>query len=329
MNPLTRLLPSALLPVCLLWTCLGWVPQSAAQPYPNKPVRIIIPSPAGGPTDVLTRVIAQKMSESLGQQIIPDNRPGAASIIGAQAAAKSPNDGYTLLMAIDSTLALNPSLYAKLPYDPQKDFAPITRTAFSPIILIVDAATGPKSIRELIQQARANPGKLAFGTGTPSTRLAGEMIKSMANVDMLNVPFKASAGVVQGLLSKDVTFILDGVTAGISHIRSGKFRVLASLSSYPVDALPGLPALASEPEFPGFDVSVWLGLVAPAGTPPEIVNKLQQETVRILALPDVKEKLANIGLIPAGNTPAEFGSFIRAEADRWAKVIKQAGIKPE
>jgi len=172
------------------------------------------------------------------------------------------------------------------------------------------------------------PGSL-LGTGTPSTRFAGEMIKSMANVNMLNVPFKASAGTVQGLLSKDVDFILDGVPAGISHIRSGKFRVLASLSSYPIETLPGLPALASEPEFAGFDVSVWLGLVAPAGTPPDIVNKVQQETLRILALPDVKEKLANIGLIPAGNTPAEFTSFIRAEADRWAKVIKQAGIKPE
>src|SRR3990172_4172834 len=274
-NSIARLLSSALLSACILWA-----QGSAAQSYPNKPVRIIIPSPAGGPTDVLTRVIAQKMNEAWGQQIIPDNRPGAASIIGAQAAAKAAPDGYTLMMAIDSTLALNPSLYAKLPYDPQKDFAPITRTAFSPIILVVDAASGPKSIRELIQRARANPGKLTFGTGTPSTRLAGEMIKSMANVDMLNVPFKASAGTVQGLLSKDVDFILDGVPAGISHIRSGKFRVLASLSSYPIETLPGLPALASEPEFAGFDVSVWLGLVAPAGTPPDIVNKVQQETLR-------------------------------------------------
>lgn len=324
MNALAALLTSTLLTACMLWA-----PPGTAQSYPNKPVRIIIPSAAGGPTDVLTRVIAQKMSEAWGQQVIPDNRPGASSIIGAQAAAKSPNDGYTLLMAIDSTLALNPSLFAKLPYDPQKDFAPITRTAFSPIILIVDTAVGAKSIRELIEKARANPGKLTFGTGTPSTRLAGEMIKSMARVDMLNVPFKASAGTVQGLLSKDVDFILDGVTAGIPHIRAGKFRVLASLSSYPIDALPGLPALSSEPDFSGFDVSVWLGLVAPAGTPPEIVNKLHQDTVRILAMPDVKERMIGIGLIPAGNTPAEFGSFIRAEAERWAKVIKQAGIKPE
>ncbi|MSQ70078.1 MAG: tripartite tricarboxylate transporter substrate binding protein [Betaproteobacteria bacterium] len=312
----------------LLSACLAWAGGSAAQNYPTRSVRIIIPSAAGGPTDVLTRVLGQKMAEAWGQQVIPDNRVGGSSIIGAMATVKAPNDGYTIMMALDSTLALNPSMFAKLPYDPLVDFAPITRTAFSPIVLIVDAA-GPKSVRELIQKARANPGKLNFGTGTPPTRLAGEMIKSMAGIDMLNVPFKGSAGTVQGLLSRDVDFTLDGVTTAMPHIRSGKFRVLASLSSYPIDALPGTPALASEPEFAGFDVSVWLGLVAPAGTPPDIVNKLQRDTVRIMALPDVKERMANIGLIPAGNTPEEFRAFIRSEGERWAKVIKQAGIKPE
>ena len=313
----------------LLFAHLARAQGSAAQGYPNKTIRIIIPSAAGGPTDVLTRLIGQKMTESWGQPVITDNRPGGNTIIGAQAVAKSPPDGYTLFMALDSTLAMNPSLYAKLPYDPQKDFAPITRTAWSPIILIVDATTGPKSVKELLQRARDNPGKLSYGSGNLPVRAAGELLKSLTGVDVLNVPFKNSAGTVQGLLSRDVDYILDGVTAGIPHIRSGKFRALANLSSHPLDALPGLPTMAGEANLPGFDVSVWLGLLAPAGTPPELVNKLQVEVVRILALPDVREKLTNVGLIAAGSTPAEFAAFIRTETDRWAKVIRQAGIRAE
>jgi len=301
--------------------------QAWAQAYPNKPIRIIVPSPAGGPTDVLTRLIGEKLAEAWGQPVIPDNRPGANSIIGAQAAVKAAPDGYTLLMALDSTLALNPSLFAKLPYDPQKDLTPITRTASSPIILIVDSALGPKSIQDLLQQARANPGKLTFGTGTPSTRLGGELLKSMAGVDMLNVPFKSSPGTVQGLLSRDVNFILDGVPTALPHIRSGKFRVLANLSSLPIEVLPGLPFLSAEPGMAGYEVSVWLGLVGPAGIPADIIAKLQQETVRILGLPDVKARLSNIGLIPVTSTPAEFAAFIRTETERWGKVIRQAGMK--
>ena len=318
MNTISRLLLSAFLFCCA---------QAHAQGYPSKAVRIIVPSPAGGPTDVLTRLIAEKMAESFGHPVISDNRPGANSIIGAQAVAKAVPDGYTLLMALDSTLSLNPSLFAKLPYDPQKDFAPITRTASSPIILIVDAAVGPKSIQDLLQQAKAAPGKLSFGTGTPPTRLGGELLKSMAGVDMLNVPFKSSTGTVQGLLSRDVTFILDGVPAALPHIKSGKFRVLANLSSLPIEALPGLPLLSAEPGMQGYEVVVWLGLVAPAGTPADIVGRLQQETVRILGLPEIRAKLSNIGLIPVTSTPAEFAAFIRTETERWGKVIRQAGIK--
>ena len=298
-----------------------------AQPYPSKPIRVIVPSAAGGATDVLTRVIAQKMLESWGQQVIADNRPGANTMIGAQVAAKAAPDGYTLLMALDSTLTMNQSLYGKIGYDPIRDFAPVTRTVVSPLILIVDAEKGANSIKDLIQRAKASPGKLTFGTGTPTTRLAGEQLKGLTGTDMVSVPFKSSAGTVQGLLSKDVDFIIDGATTGIPHIRNGKFRVLASLSSQPIENLPNLPSLAVELGLADFDVSVWLGLVAPAGTPPEIVAKLNQEVVRILALPDVRERLSNVGLIPATNTAAEFGAFIRSESERWGRVIKQAGIK--
>ena len=302
---------------------------SGAQGYPNKPIRIIVPSAAGGPTDLLSRVIAQKMSEAWGQPVIAENRPGANTMIGAQAVAKAAPDGYTLLMALDSTLTMNQSLYGKIAYDPLKDFAPITRTANSPLVLIVDAAAGAKTAKALFAQARANPGKLSFGTGTPTTRLSGEMIKAMAAVDMLNVPFKSSAGTVQGLLSKDVDFIIDGVASAIPHIRNGKFRVLGALSSDRIEALPGVPLLSAEAGLPAIEVVVWIGLVAPAGTPAEIVSRLQQEVVRILGLPDVKERLTSIGLIPATNSPAEFTAFIHAESERWARVIKQSGIKIE
>lgn len=298
-----------------------------SQSYPSKPIRVIVPSAAGGATDVLTRVIAQKMLDSWGQQVIADNRPGANTMIGAQVAAKAAPDGYTLLMALDSTLTMNQSLYGKTGYDPIRDFAPVTRTVVSPLILVVDAEKGASSIKDLIQRAKANPGKLTFGTGTPTTRLAGEQLKNLTGTDMVSVPFKSSAGTVQGLLSKDVDFIIDGATNGISHIRNGKFRVLASLSSQPIENLPNLPSLASELGLAEFDVAVWLGLVAPAGTPPDIIARLNQEVVRILALPDVREKLSNVGLIPATNTPAEFGAFIRSESERWGRVIRQAGIK--
>lgn len=313
----------------LLADSWAWAEGGAAPGYPSKPIRIIVPSAAGGPSDVHTRVIAQKMGEHWGQQVLVDNRPGGNTLIGAQAVAKAPPDGYTVLMALDSTLALNPSLYAKLPYDPIKDFAPITQTVWSPLILVVNADTGPSSVKELLQQARANPGKLSFGTGTPTTRLAGELLKSMAGVDMLSVPFKSSAGTVQGLLSKDVTFTIDGVTASMAHLQSGKLRALARLSAQPIEALPNLPSLASEAALPGFDVSVWIGWVAPAGTPSDIINKLAQEVARILALPDVRERLNNVGLVPASSTPQDFAAFIRAESQRWSKVIKDAGIRPE
>ena len=298
-----------------------------AQGYPTKPIRIIVPFPAGGATDIAARIVGQKTAENWGQPVIVENRPGANTIIGAEAVAKAAPDGYTLLWAIDSTLVMNQSLYTKLPYNPLKDFAPITRTTTSRQILVVDAAKGPKSVKELIQQAKANPGKLNFGAGTVTNQLGGELFKSMAGIDMVYVPYKGSPPTVQGLLSGDVTMIIDGVVASLPHIKSGKFRVLANLGLGPIAALPNLPTLAAEAGLPGFDVVIWQGLLAPAGTPAEIVNKLQQEVVRIFSLPDVKEKLASMGQDLVTSTPAEFAAFIRTEAERWSNVIKQAGIR--
>ncbi|HEX9463742.1 MAG TPA: tripartite tricarboxylate transporter substrate binding protein [Alphaproteobacteria bacterium] len=299
---------------------------AAAQTYPTKPIRMIVPFPAGGPSDVLARVIGQKMTDTFGQQIVVDNRPGGNTIIGAEAVAKAAPDGYTLLMAIDSTLTMNQYLYSKLPYDPLKDFTPISLAGLAPVIIEVDAATGPQSVRELFGRAKANPGKLTYGAGTITTQLIGEMLKSMAGIDIVYVAYRGSAPTVQGLLTREVSFTIDGVTASVPHIESGTFRVLATTGAKPIAALPKVPPLASEPGFAGFDVATWLGLVAPAGTPAPVVNKLAQEIARIAGLPDAKEKLAAAGIDLTSDRPDEFGHFIRGEAERWSKVIKQAGI---
>jgi tripartite-type tricarboxylate transporter receptor subunit TctC len=299
-----------------------------AQPYPVKPIRIVVPSPAGGPSDVGARVVGEKIAASWGQPVLIENRPGGNNIIGTQVVAKAAPDGYTLLMALDSTLTMHPSLYSNLPYDPARDFAPVALAFISPIVLITDAS-GPASVMELLQFAKANPGKVTFGAGTLTTRLAGELLKSQTGTDMLIIPYKGSAGTTQGLLSKDVIFTLDGVTTSMPHIRAGKLKVLANLTQRPIAALPGLPTLAAETGIRDFDVSVWLGFVAPAGTPRDLVAKLNQEIVRVLGLPDVKEKLAALGMEPGGGTPAEFESFIRAETDKWQRVIKASGFKAE
>jgi tripartite-type tricarboxylate transporter receptor subunit TctC len=312
----------------LFVSILGVAQPAFSQNFPSKPIRIVVPSPAGGPSDVGARVVGERLSASWGQPVVIENRPGGNNIIGTQVVAKAPPDGYTLLIALDSTLTMHPSLYSNLPYDPAKDFAPVALAFISPIVLITDAA-GPSSIKELLAYARANPGKVSFGAGTLTTRLAGELLKSQTGTDMLIVPYKGSAGTTQGLLSKDVTFTLDGVTTSMPHIRTGKLKVLANLTQRPIAALPNVPTLAAETGIKDFDVSVWLGFVAPAGTPADIVAKLNHEIVRVLSVAEVKEKLSSIGLEPGGGTPAEFQSYIRAETEKWTRVIKASGFKAE
>ena len=306
---------------------MGLASPAFAQGYPSRPIRVIVPFPAGGPSDVGMRLIAQKMTESMGVQVLVDNRPGANTIIGAEAVAKAAPDGYTLLCAIDSTLTMNQFMYSKLPYDPIKDFAPVTSILWSPVIVVVDAATGPKSVKELLQEARTNPGKLNFGSGTVATRLIGEQIKSRAAIDVVYVPYKGSPETVKGLLSNDVRFIIDGVTSSVPHIRSGKFRAIANLGSRPISALPGLPLFATEADMPGFEAGVWLGVVATGGTPTAIVDRLNQEIRRALAMPDVIEKLSGSGLEPMASTPTEFAAFIKKEAERAEPAIRKAGIR--
>lgn len=298
-----------------------------AQTYPSRPVRVIVPFPAGGPTDVQTRILGQKLSERWGQQVVVDNRPGGNTIIGAELVAKAAPDGYTLLMAIDSTLVMNQYLYKTLPYDPLADFVPVTRVVRGTTIMAVDAKTGPATVKDLIARARANPGKLTFGAGTITTQLAGEMFKQQLGLNIVFVPYKGSAPTVEALLTHDVSFIVDGLAPSVPHLKSGTFRALAITGGHRVPALPEVPTLAEAADLPGFDIATWQGLMAPKGTPPATIAKLHDDFVRVLALPDVDQKLAAVGLAADPSaTPAEFATFIRREAQRWSKVIPAAGI---
>ena len=301
----------------------------SAQSYPNRPVRIIVPFPAGGPSDVGIRVVGERLASAWNQQVVVENRPGANTIIGAEAVAKAPPDGYTLLSAIDSTLTMNQFLYAKLPYDPIKDFAPVSLLFWSPVILVVDAKSGAATMRDLIAMAKSKPGKVTFGGGTVATQLMGERIKRLANLEIVYVPYKGSPGTVQGLLSNDVDFIIDGVTSSVPHIRSGKFRVLANLGSRPISALPNLPYLSAEPGFENFNAGVWLGLAAPAGTPADVIARINQDVTRALGIAEVKDKLESVGLEAMPSGTAEFAAYIKNEAERSGELIRRVGIKLE
>jgi tripartite-type tricarboxylate transporter receptor subunit TctC len=323
MNLITRIITLAMLVIC------GQAfAQGAAQNYPNKTIRIIVPFPAGGPTDILARVIGQRMSEDWGQPVVIDNRPGGNTAIGAQLVAKAPPDGYTLLAAMDTTMVMNPVTTRNLPYDPFKDFALITMAANNTSLLTVRAADGPKTVQELIAKAKANPGKLNYGAGTITTRLAGYLFNRMAGIDVVFVPYKGSSDVVQGLLTGSVDFIVDGTASSLPLIHSGKFRALAKLTSRPLPALPEVKALAIAADLPGLeDISTWTGLVAPAGTPLGVIDKIQREVAKMYADPAIVDKLEKSGITATSSTPAEFDAFFRKETDRWTKVFRESGIK--
>lgn len=304
-------------------------PAAAQSPgsYPSKPIRIVVPFPAGGPSDVLARLIGQKLNAKWGQPVVVDNRAGGNTIIAADLVAKAPADGYTLLLTTDNTLVMNQFLYTKLSYDPIRDFEPVAKIAIAPLLVLASADGGPKDVRSLLAQAKAQPGSVNFGYGTLTSQLVGELIKSTTGAQITPVAYKGSAGVVQGLLSKDVTFIVDALTAGLPHVQSGRFRALANLGKRPIPALPGLPTFTQEIGRPDFDIAVWLGVVAPHGTPAPIIAALNEEIARIMVMPDVKAKLDASGLMADVLRPAPFEEFIRTEAARWKPVIEQANIK--
>jgi len=321
-----RGLALSLLSVLMLAPAPAWAQDEAAG-FPSRAIRIVVPFPAGGPADIMARIISQRMSEDFGQPVVVENRPGANTVIAAQVVAKAPPDGYTLLMAIDSTLTMNQYLYRVPPYDPLADFAPITLTAKSMSLLAV-ATSGPTSVKELIAKAKAAPGKLNYGGGTITTQLMGVMFNKAAGIDIVYVPFKGTPETVQGLLTGSVDLVYAASAIVMPLAQNGQVRLLARMDSRQHPSLPGLPTLADAAELPGFDdISVWLGLVAPKGTPPAIVDKLQQKVAQILADPRVKETSERTGNYAVTSTPAEFSAFIAREAERWGKVLKETNIR--
>jgi tripartite-type tricarboxylate transporter receptor subunit TctC len=314
--------------LCVAIAALAASTAAAQGAYPNKPVRIVVPFPAGGTTDLLARSAAQKLSEAWSQQVIVDNRPGAAGNIGSELVAKSPGDGYTLLMGTVGTHAINASLYAKMPYDHVKDFVPVILVAGVPNVLVVHPSVPVNSVQELIAYAKANPGKLNFassGNGT-SIHLSGELFKTMTGVQMAHIPYKGSAPAITDLLGGQVQLMFDNLPSALPYIKAGKLRALAVTSTTRAPALPDAPTVA-ESGVPGFEASSWFGLLAPAGTPRDVVIKINGEVAKWLDSPDAKEKLAAQGANVASGSPEDFAKHIQTETAKWAKVVKDSGAK--
>ena len=301
-----------------------------AQTYPSKPIRFVVPYPAGGPLDTVARLLGQKVSESVKQPVIVDNKPGAGGNMGADAVAKSAPDGYTILMGAVATHAINPTLYASLPYDPIRDFQPVTQVASTPNVLIVNSSVPANNVREFIAYARSHPGKLNFGSGSTGSagHLAGELFKTMAGVDMTHVPYKGAAPAMQDLIAGQVQVMFDNYASASTQVRAGKVKALAVTTAKRSSLAPELPTIA-ESGLPGFDINTWFGIFTPAGTPRGIVERLHTEFTRALAMPDIREKMTNLGAEPVGNSPAEFAAYIRSEAEKYARVIKASGAKAD
>jgi tripartite-type tricarboxylate transporter receptor subunit TctC len=303
-------------------------PGAAAQSYPSRAVKLVVPFPPGGPLDATGRLVAQKLTDAWGQPVVVENKPGAGGNIGADLVAKSAPDGYTILLGALSTHAINPTLYPNMPYDAVKDFAPITLLATTPNVLVVNPSLPVSSVKELIAYAKANPGKLAFGSGSNGSagHLAGELFKVETGTDVIHVPYKGAAPAMQGLLAGDVQFMFDNLASATPQVKAGKLKALAVTTARRSPLAPDLPTM-TEAGLPGFDITTWYGLMAPAGTPSAIVAKWNAEVTRILNAPDVKERLAAQGAEAAPMTPDQFAAFIKAEIPKYARVIKASGAK--
>jgi tripartite-type tricarboxylate transporter receptor subunit TctC len=309
----------------------AWTAPAAAQPsYPAKAIRYVVPFPAGGPLDIVARAIGMELNKAWNQPVIIDNRPGAGGNIGADLVAKSPADGYTILMGAVSTHAINVALYSKLPYDPVKDFAPVTLITSVPNVLVLHPSVPAHTVKELIALAKARPGQLNFASGSTGSagHLAGELFKSMAGVEMTHIPYKGAAPAVIDLIAGHVTLMFDNLSSALPNIKAARVRALAVTTLKRSPLLPQLPTI-SESGLRGFDVSTWFGIFAPAGTPPDIVARLNAEVARILHTPEMRERLAALGAEPIGNKPEEFAAFIKTEIPKYAQVVKASGAKAD
>ena len=298
----------------------------SAQTYPNKPIRFILPFPPGGPTDILGRLIGQKLADRFGQPVVPENRPGAGANVGLEVGAKAKPDGYTLTLASPS-LAISPTLYRKLNYDSVKDFAPVTLVAEIPNVLLVPPSLPVKNLKELIEYAKANPGKLNFGSGGigTSNHLASELLKNLAKINIVHVPYKGSNQALIGMMGGEIGMVVVGIPPSQAHIQAGKVRALAVLSERRLSAFPNIPT-SKEAGIDHYEVTTWYGILAPAGTPRDIITRLNGEWIKIAAMPDTREKMQNAGFEPMSSTPENFSEFVKTEIVRWGKVIKDANV---
>ena len=301
---------------------------ASGETYPAKPIHFIVPYPAGGPLDTVARLLGQKVSESVRQPVIVENKPGAGGNIGADLVAKSPPDGYTILMGAVATHAINPTLYAHIPYDPVKDFAPVTQVASTPNVLVVNPSLPVASVKEFIAYAKAHPDALNFGSGSTGSagHLAGELFKAMAGVRMVHVPYKGAGPAMQDLIGGRIQLMFDNLASSLAQMRAGRVKALAVTTAKRSALAPELPTIA-ESGLPGFDISTWFGVFAPGGTPRDIVERLHAEFVKALADPAVRETMLKLGAEPVGNTPAEFAAYIQSEAGKYAEVVRASGAR--
>jgi tripartite-type tricarboxylate transporter receptor subunit TctC len=335
MPKLTRYRKTFLLPASafLLGTvatfALGLVCSSAtAQSYPSKTIRIVVPFGPGGPSDLLGRTVGQKLTEAWGQQVIIDNRPGANGIVGSEVVAKSPPDGYTLLMATNGTHGINASLFPTLPYDTVKDFAPITRLGLAPYLLVAHPSLPARSVKEVIQLARARPGEITWAAGGSPSQLGAELFKKAAKVNLIVVPYKGNAPAVTAVISGEVSLVFGGIAQSVPQVKAGRLRAMGVASPQRSQVMPEVPTI-SESGLPGFEAGAWYGLLAPGATPRAIVERLNGEVVRILRLPEVQQRLRGEAFgIPADTTDG-FYAVIRAEIAKWAGIVKEAGLRAE
>jgi len=305
-------------------------PAAMAQQYPAKPVRIVVPFAPGGGVDVTARILAQKLTERTGQSFIVDNRTGASGIIGVEFVAKSAPDGYTLLVGSQTTQAVVPAMYAgKISYDTGRDFAAVTEIAYSPLLIVVHPSLPVKTVKDLIALAKARPGQLTFGAASGGTpHMAGELFKLVAKVDLLFVPYKGEGPAIADAMGGQISMVFSNLPVALPQAQGGRLRALAVTSKQRVSTAPEIPT-AAESGLPGYEASTWFGLFAPAATPRDIVAKLSAESASGLNAPDVKERMAGQGLFVVANTPEQFTAFVKAEIPRWAKIVKDARVKPE